>query len=525
MRTIVLSGFMATGKSTIGARLAARLGLPFVDTDTAIERSSGRSVPELWRTEGEGAFRAREREVVAPLLRDGVPRVIAFGGGTVTSRELRHLALERALVVTLVARPETIVARAGDRTQRPNLDVADPVARAVELLEGRAEAYAECHETLSTDDFEPDLIVDRIAALAERDPIAVPLGRRSYTVDVAFDRPDRLTDALARIAPTTLMVVTDAHVERARGKALAAALDSLAVASSRVTLPPGEEHKTLVSVGAIWDAALGAGVDRSGVLVAFGGGVVGDLTGFASATLLRGVDFVQAPTTLLAMVDASVGGKTGFDHPVGKNLIGAFHQPRAVVADLAHLETLSERDVACGVAEMIKIALAADAPLLEALESFPRAGARLDRAALVPLVRASILAKTRIVRDDEREQGPRVLLNLGHTLGHAIEAHGRFTRWRHGEAVAIGTMLELEAGVRLGATPKALVGRARALFEHFGLPVHVEPREMAQAWPFVSSDKKRRGTRVRLPLVVEAGRSRVEDVPLAELRAAALANA
>jgi shikimate kinase/3-dehydroquinate synthase len=521
MRTIVLSGFMATGKSTTGKLLAARLGLPFVDTDEAIASAAGLSIPELWRTEGEAAFRSREREIVRPLLTDGVARVLSFGGGTVTSKELRHLALERALLVTLSARPETIVARAGDRSLRPNLNVGDPIQRAEHLLEIRAEAYAECHETFATDDLEPDQLVDRIITLAERDPIAVPLGSRSYVVDVGFNRSDLLTDAIARLAPTSLMVVTDAHVERARGKVLAAALDALTLNAARVTLPPGEEHKTLVSVGTLWDAALGAGIDRSGALLAFGGGVVGDLTGFAASTLLRGVDFVQVPTTLLSMVDASVGGKTAFDHPVGKNLIGTFHQPRAVIVDLAHLETLSDRDVACGMAEVVKIALAADGPLLEALEALSPSGSRLPRADLVPLVRAAILAKVRIVRDDEREAGPRVLLNLGHTLGHAIEAYGHFSRWRHGEAVAIGTMLELEATAKMGATPKEMLARARDLFARFGLPTSVTPNELSHAWPFVGSDKKRRGTKVRLPLVTGPGQAKIEDVPLSSLRTAA----
>ena len=164
----------------------------------------------------------------------------------------------------------------------------------------------------------------------EREPLVVPLGTRSYTIDVCDDQPSRLTDAVARCAPSSLLVVTDSNVQRARGTAIEAALRPLAIPGSRVTLPPGERQKTLASASTIWDAALGAGVDRDALVIAAGGGVVGDLAGFASACLLRGVRFVQVPTTLLAMVDASVGGKTGFDHPAGKNLVGAFHQPSAV---------------------------------------------------------------------------------------------------------------------------------------------------------------------------------------------------
>jgi shikimate kinase/3-dehydroquinate synthase len=344
MRTVVLSGFMATGKSTVGAILAARLGVPFVDTDTQIERATGRRVPDLWRDEGEAAFRAREAFLVENLLSESSPRVVSFGGGTVTTARTRRFAIDHAIVVTLTASPETIAARAGDVTLRPNLGLGgDPVVRARELLAQRADAYAECHMALSTDALNPDAAADAVIALLGRDPLLVPLGSRSYCIDVCLDRPALLTDAIARCGPSSVVVVSDSTVQRARGAAIESALRPLAVRCTRITLPPGEAHKTLANVSAIWDAALGSGLDREAVVVAAGGGVIGDLAGFAAACLLRGIRFVQVPTTLLAMVDSSVGGKTGFDHATGKNLLGAFHQPIAVVADLAHLQTLAAR--------------------------------------------------------------------------------------------------------------------------------------------------------------------------------------
>jgi shikimate kinase / 3-dehydroquinate synthase len=523
MRPVVLSGFMATGKSTVGPRLAARLGVPFLDTDAELERIAGRSVPDLWRDEGEAAFRAREGALVATLLSDPAPRVIAFGGGTVTTPSTRRYALDRAMVVTLTASPEAIAARVGELALRPNLAVGgDPVARARELLQQREAAYAECHLCLSTDALEPDAIVDAVVSLIDRDPLLVPLGSRSYRVDVCVDAPARLTDAIARCTPSSLVLVTDSNVHRARGAVLEAGLRPLRARITRVTLPPGESHKTLASVGTIWDAALGAGVDRDAVMVAAGGGVVGDLAGFAAACLLRGVRFVQVPTTLLAMVDSSVGGKTGFDHAVGKNLIGAFHQPSAVVADLGHLATLPPRERAAGLAEVVKIALATDARLLEPLELHAGALAAGDTAALVPVVRAAIDAKIRVVRDDEREAGPRALLNLGHTVGHAIEAHGGYARWLHGEAVAIGTVVEMRATAALGWTPPALVERSIALFAALGLPTHVDRAELTASWPFVGSDKKRAGDSVRLPVVTAAGESHIARVGLAALRDAVL---
>lgn len=522
MRTIVLSGFMATGKSTVGPLLAARLGIPFVDTDETIALEARRSVPELWRAEGEAAFRAREADVIARLLGEPTARVIAFGGGAVTNKTARRLALDNALVVTLTAEPEAIVARVGDPSGRPNLAGPNPAQRARDLLEQRADAYAECHLTLATDATEPDAIVDAIVALADRDPIVVPLGARSYTIDVCFDAPTRLTDAIARCAPSSVVLVTDANVQRARGAIVEAALGPLALPGTRVTLPAGERHKTIAAVSTIWDAALGAGVDRDALVVAVGGGVVGDLAGFAASALLRGVRVVQVPTTLLAMVDASVGGKTGFDHPTGKNLVGAFHQPSGVVADLAHLSTLSARERAAGLAEIVKIALTHDAALFAHLERDAAAIHAGHPAVLMPIVRAAIEAKVRVVRDDEREAGGRALLNLGHTIGHALEAHGAFARYLHGEAVAIGTVVELRAAAALDLAPADLADRASALLARLGLPIAAASGELAASWSFVSADKKRSRDSVRLPVVTAIGTAHLERVRLDALRRAVI---
>jgi shikimate kinase/3-dehydroquinate synthase len=394
----------------------------------------------------------------------------------------------------------------------------------------RAEAYAECHLSLATDSLDVDACVDAIVALADRDPILVPLGMRSYSIDVCVDDPSRLTDAVARLAPSSVVLVTDSNVQRARGAALEAALRPLAMEGTRVTLPPGETYKNIATVTTIWDAALGAGVDRDALVVAAGGGVVGDLAGFAAACLLRGVRVLQVPTTLLAMIDSSVGGKTGFDHPAGKNLVGAFHQPSAVVVDLAHLSTLAPRERNAGLAEAVKIALVMDAPLLDRIEREAALLSRGEPAALAAVVRAAVAAKARVVRDDERETSqaalvagikPRVLLNLGHTVGHALEAHGGFSRWLHGEAVSLGIVAEMRATAAMGHTPPELVVRVERLLTSLGLPTEVASTELAAAWPFVGSDKKRAGAgALRLPVVTSAGDARVELTRLSVLRAA-----
>jgi shikimate kinase/3-dehydroquinate synthase len=511
---------MATGKSTVGPMLAARLGVPFVDTDSEIEREAGKRIVDLFREEGEPGFRAREGATVERLLSRAEPQVVSLGGGAVTTPRTRRFAVDRALVVTLTASPETVVSRVDDLPARPNLSGGDPVARARELLEQRREAYAESHLTLSSDALDPPAIVDAIVALQARDPLLVPLGARSYCIDVCDDDPARLTDAIARCAPSSLILVSDSNVKRARGAAIEAALRPFAFEGTRVVLAPGESYKTLASVCTIWDAALGAGVDREAVVVAAGGGVIGDMAGFAASTLLRGVRFVQVPTTLLSMVDASVGGKTGFDHAVGKNLIGAFHQPSAVVADLAHLTTLPQRERTAGLAEAVKIAITSDAELLGLLESEAPALARGDHLALLPVVRRAIEAKIRVVRDDERESGARALLNLGHTAGHALEAHGGYSRWLHGEAVSLGLVIEMAATASMGWTPRPLVDRVKTLLRSLGLPTEISAGEVASAWPYVSADKKRTKDSVRLPVATGAGEAHLEKVKLSALQKA-----
>jgi shikimate kinase/3-dehydroquinate synthase len=515
---------MATGKTTVGQQIAARLGIPFIDTDAVLSAAAGLSVAEIFQKEGEARFREREAQLVLPMLEDPTPRVIGFGGGTVTVQGVRHKALERATVVTLTAAAETIVARIPSLRARPNLLTSAPLERARDLLALRREAYGECHATISTESGTPAQVVERILEVAQLDTLAMPLGTRSYDVELTDGDPTRLARALDELAPSSLIVVTVTNVQAARGAWLDAALRAMARSPAHhvITITPGEQSKTVATVSRIWDEVLTRGVDRDAVLVAFGGGVVGDLAGFSASTILRGIKCVQIPTSLLAMVDSSVGGKTGFDHAAGKNLIGAFFQPSRVLVDFEHLTTLAPRERAAGLAEVVKIALVQDAALLERLERDADALRAGDRAALRPVVRASIEAKIRVVRDDERESGVRALLNLGHTVGHALEAHGGYTRLLHGEAVAIGTVLELAAGERLGVTPAGTAARAKQLFERLGLPTDASRDELTAAWPFVLSDKKRAATTLKLPVVTAAGDGFVERVEIDALRAAVL---
>lgn len=516
MPSLFLSGFMGTGKSTLAPLVADRLGLSFVDVDRVLEARGGASPAELLRRDERG-FRALEEVVVRELAESREDKVVALGGGSVVSRSTRSLLLDRGVVVTLRASEKSIVGRTASRAhERPMLD-GDLPRRVHDLLRDRAAVYAECHGEVFTDDLDEDSAADAICAIFKDNPVVVPLGLRSYRVHVVHDRPHALTDAVARLGPSGVLAVTDSHVVRARGSSLERALDAIATPHRTCTLPPGEEHKRLATIDTIWEAAIAQGLDREGVLVAFGGGVVGDLTGFAASTLFRGVRAVQVPTTLLAMVDASVGGKTGFDLPAGKNLVGSFFQPSEVVVDLAHLSTLPARHRKAGLAEIVKIALLFDAGLVDELRERSAELVSGPPEGLASVVRRAISLKAQVVARDETERGERALLNFGHTVGHALEAHGRYTKHLHGEAVAIGMVSELALAAKRGVCSADLVAFTRDLLERLGLPVEVPRAELAASSSYVEVDKKRRLGRLVLPVAEASGSGKLIEVAVADL--------
>ena len=521
-RPVVLSGIMGSGKSTTGALLAARIGFSFLDLDAEIERREDSTVREIFASRGETAFRALEHTVLLELLADGVPRVLALGGFTLGDRTVRHRILDRAIVVTLAADAAALAARLEGDDTRPLLAGTDKATRLATLLADRAAVYAECHLCVDTTDRPPEDVAEEIAKHLADQRIVVPLRERSYGIHFVDDAPTALIDAVVRLAPSSLVVVTDSNVMRHRRGPLDALLDAVLVPRSVVTLAPGESTKNLGSISTIWDAALGARVDRDALVVGYGGGVVGDMAGFAAATLLRGVRVLQVPTTVLAMVDSSVGGKTGIDHALGKNLIGAFWQPSAVVVDVAHTITLPPRERLAGLAEIVKIAVTHDSALFAKLERHADALRAGDRPALLDVVQHGVAIKARVVRDDEHEQGERALLNLGHTLGHALEIEGNYKRFLHGEAVALGLVYELAAAARLGLAPLEVAARATSLLVRLGLPTMVDAGLYRRSLAHLSADKKRRGRHLVLSRFEALGKAHVELVAADAMKQALL---
>lgn len=349
----------------------------------------------------------------------------------------------------------------------------------------------------------------------------VGLGARSYPIHIAPGLLDEIPGlALGkRVAIVTNEVVAPLYLERLRH-----ALTKVGAGATAIVLPDGEAHKNWESLNAIYDHLLAERCDRSTPIVALGGGVIGDLVGFAAATYQRGVPFIQVPTTLLAQVDSSVGGKTGINHPRGKNMIGAFWQPRMVIADTDTLNTLPDRELSAGLAEVIKYGLIRDLPFLEWLEAHMDALLARDPAALAFAIERSCANKAEVVAGDELEtakEGGRALLNLGHTFGHAIETGVGYGEWLHGEAVAAGTLMAAELSRRLGWLSDADVERVRTLHVRARLPVRGPALGAERYLDLMGHDKKVIAGRLRLVLLKQIGTAVTwADAPQAEIRAA-----
>ncbi len=476
-RSVVLIGLMGAGKTAIGRRLAARLGLPFRDSDTEIEAAAGRTVPELFSQFGEAYFRAGERRVVRRLL-DGPPIVLATGGGAFMDPATRATVRQRGTSIWLRAPLPVLLRRVARRRNRPLLANGDPAATLSRLIEQRHPIYAEADIVVDCADDLPDQTTRRVAAaLSDYQPpqhLPVQTGTAAYDVVVGSGLLHRAGSLLAPVLPQKrVVVVSDTTVAALHGPAL---MDSLAATAFEATLlevTPGEASKSLASFGALVERILDTGAERRTAVLALGGGVVGDLAGFAAAVALRGLPFVQLPTTLLAQVDSGVGGKTGINTARGKNLVGAFHQPRMVIADVDTLATLPPREKRAGYAEVVKAGLVGDVAFYDWCEANGPAIVGEDRDAQAEAVLRACAFKAGVVGDDPREERPndgRALLNLGHTFGHAIEAECGYGAVLHGEAVAVGLGLAFRLSAALGHCPVSVADRVEAHMAAVGLP-------------------------------------------------------
>ena len=377
--------------------------------------------------------------------------------------------------------------------------------------------FRESHQIVSYSSEGREAAVDRVVEVWRRDPIAVAAGERSYVIDVGqgiFEA--RCESLLARDVPTLL--VTDSNVEKLYGERVRHVLVRAGSRPVVAVFAAGEEQKHLGTLQRILEEAQRGGIDRSCRVLAFGGGVVTDVGGFVAATWMRGLQWISAPTTLLGMVDASVGGKTAVDLGDGKNAVGAFWQPSGVICDVQWLRSESDRNYSSALAEVVKTAIIGDPELFTLLEENSDSVISRDAVFMVDVVRRCIRVKARIVGLDERELGLRAVLNLGHTIGHALEAVGGLGRRTHGEAVSLGLVAACRLGVRLGMTPASMGERVVLLLRKLGLPSELGAEELREASGIVGLDKKRMGSSVKFVFVRELGDVVVRPVALEELR-------
>jgi 3-dehydroquinate synthase len=512
MGNIYLIGFMGTGKSEAGRLLADRFGMEFVDLDARIEQRAGRAIPDIFERFGEPRFRRLESEELARVSRRW-GCVVATGGGAPRERDNLARMHSAGIVVCLTARPEVIWQRvqiSAERGERPMLAAPDPRARISELLAERRACYAKADHALDTSDLTAQQAAAAVAEMVT--VVSVELAERAYRIRIERGALAGVGAAVARTASGKRAAVVGNPVAlRLYGERVRSSLATQGIEGVEISVPPGESQKTLRRLGWLLEQMQAAGLDRSSAVVALGGGVIGDLAGFAAAVYMRGIPYVQTPTTLLAQVDSSIGGKVGVDLPQGKNLAGAFHQPAAVLADLDTLRTLPAREFRQGLAEVVKHAIIADARFFEYLEARRVPLLRRDPAVLLHVVRRSCQIKAAVVSRDEREAGERALLNYGHTFAHALETWGGYRKYRHGDAVAVGMVAAAKLSERRGWLRSDELARIRALLAAMRLPIAASEAPPQELLAIMAADKKARGGRLRFVLPRVVGAAAIAD--------------
>lgn len=539
-RNIVLTGFSGTGKSAVAKELARRLGWQAFDTDDEVVRVSGKAIADVFAEYGEKKFREMERKAVHEACH-GEKRVIATGGGVVISEENRNALAECGVVVQLEARADTILQRVqqdaasgGSAGIRPLLATEDAAAAVEKLKASRAEYYATADALIHTDGATIDSVCQQVVrewqrvvrALepgpAQRLAAEVRTAAERYRVHVGWGVLDMLGDRMQQCGLSgKAVLVSDENVYGLYGHRVAAALQGAQFKVVACTVPPGEGSKSFEQATKLYDFFVRSRVERTDTVVALGGGVVGDLAGYVAAGYMRGISFVQVPTSLVAMVDASIGGKVAVNHAEGKNLVGAFHQPKLVLADAQTLVTLPPRELTSGWAEVIKHGLILDPVLFNFLNVNAAGLMKLEPGMLVEAIAHSAAVKARVVTEDEKETGMRIILNYGHTIGHALEAATHYETFLHGEAIAIGMAGAARLAQRVKIGSGKLVKEHEAVLRKFGLPTSTKDIAEADVFAAMELDKKTQEGALRWVLLEDIGKAVVsKDVDVRDVGAA-----
>ncbi len=534
---IILVGMMGAGKTTIGKALSVLLNKDFVDSDHEIQDRTGVKIPVIFEIEGEAGFRKRESEVLADLVKKR-NMILATGGGAVLSQENREALRQNGVVIYLRASVNDLYRRTRHDKNRPLLQTKNLLERLNELHAQRDVYYRETahiimdsgkqgvrfliqkliHKLTSFDfqEFNRNHHQNNMQTITV--DFATVSEKRSYPIYIGYGILNQIDLVLSHIPQMRVAIISNETVAPLYLGELTAALAKKNIAVIPIILPDGEVHKNWQTLNVIFDALLKNHCERNTTIIALGGGVIGDLTGFAASTYLRGVPFIQIPTSLLAQVDSSVGGKTGINHTLGKNMIGAFYQPRMVLTDSATLNTLPDRELYAGLAEVIKYGLIRDPEFFDWLERNMHRLIARDPEILNQAIQRSCENKAEIVAADEKERGVRALLNLGHTFGHAIENGMGYGVWLHGEAVAAGIVMAAELSLRMKLINDADVERIRNLFLQAKLPVIPPNMPPEKYLELMALDKKVESGKTRFILLNRIG----EAVMRADISSAVL---
>ena len=521
---VFLTGFSGTGKTSVGRLAAELLGWMFVDMDEEISLESGHDISQIFANLGECAFRDLEHKKLLETV-TGNNLIISTGGGILTNDKNQKVMSESGITICLEASVDTIVSRLKQDSSseiRPMLNDDLSAESVLKLKSDRQSLYSQANWTIHTDQLSPKAaaneIVRAIHLINESDETeifgiapkelssVVDTKNGKYPIWVSQGNLGELGSRLKKIVnPSIGYVITDQGANR-YAREIQRSMESIGIKSHCFTMEPGEEHKNLSTVELIYKWLAERKAERSNVIVAVGGGVVGDLAGYVAATYLRGMPVVHVPTTLLAMMDSSIGGKTGVDLMQGKNLVGSFHQPKFVLVDTNTLGTLPKRILNEGWAEGLKHGLALDKSLLESFEKNASDLKKLDLDATTKLIKHSISIKAQKVTEDEFEKlGKRILLNYGHTIGHAIESITNYSSYLHGEAVSIGMMAAGHISVEKNLLSNDDLIRQEDLLKTFNLPVRFKNLNIDNIKARILSDKKRAQGKVHWVLLKDIG--------------------
>ncbi|MES2677522.1 MAG: 3-dehydroquinate synthase [Pseudomonadota bacterium] len=489
-KIIVLTGMMGAGKTTIGSKLADKLGFYFIDSDQEIEDAAGQSIADIFKNKGEKYFRQIEKDTVKGILNRDEQVVLSLGGGAFMDSEVRDLIKQRAVSVWLYADLETLLYRIAAKNTRPLLHNVDKRAALSDLIIKRYPTYKQADIHIDTGKENYDLAIKNIikkignfvSKKPEKEIVTVSLGEKSYNIVIGSGAINELGAQINKIKSySKIIVLTDQNIANLHLQTLNNQLNKISGEVKNIIVPAGEKAKSFSNLENVLEQVLEIGIDRNALLVAFGGGVVGDLCGFVASILLRGVDFIQVPTTLLAAVDSSVGGKTAINSKFGKNLIGSFYQPKLVLCDLDFLETLPERDFISGYAEIVKYGFIKDKNFFDYLEQNLTQIKNRDQEILQKIIVRSCQIKSEIVGLDERENNLRAILNFGHTFGHIFETETNYSDILfHGEAVAIGMVLAAKMSVQLKLLNADFLPIIINHLQKIGLPT--SPKNIQKSW-------------------------------------------